>query len=186
MSRRMIVYWLIPAPPERELFHRIISILAQQLDAPRFEPHVTLFSTENDVRLVNRILRTISAEPVRLMLTRTQFSSEYTKTLFARFRPSDALNEFAAGMQIAAGKRRAKLGDPHLSLCYKRLSAATKKKLAQLIQVPLRDVLFDRVYAVRCSVPTRRAADVKAWEIIARRKMKSGPVGLRPLNFKAR
>src|SRR4051794_11077519 len=187
MSRRAtIVYWLVPAQPERELFHGIISILAQQLDAPRFEPHVTLFSTENDVRLMNRVLREVTAEPVRLTLNGIRFSSAYTKTLFARFRPSDVLNELVAGMQNAAGKRRGKVNDPHLSLCYKRLSAVTKKKLAQFIRVPLREVFFDTVYAVRCSAPTRTAADVEAWKIIARRKMKSGLPGVRRTSFTAR
>ena len=186
MSRRRIVYWLVPAKPERELFHGIISILAQQLEGPRFEPHVTLFSTGNDLRSVSRVLATMKARPVRLTLTGIHSSSKYSKTLFARFRPSVTLNEIAAGLQTAAGERRTKVGDPHLSLCYKRLSTAMKKKLAQLIRVPLRDVLFDTVYAVRCSAPTRTAADVHAWEVIARRKMKSGRADVRRPNFTAR
>src|SRR4051794_25589450 len=186
MKQRAIIFWLVPAQPERELFHGIISILAQQLHAPQFEPHVTLFSTTNDVRLVNRVLRTIKAEPIRLTLNGIRFSSEYTKTLFARFRPSDDLDEFVAAMQTVAGKPCAKVADPHLSLCYKHLSDATKKKVAQLIRVPLRDVVFDTVYAVRCSSRTRTAADVKAWEIIARRKMRSPRRGLRRPTFIAR
>lgn len=186
MPRRAIVFWLVPAQPERELFHGIISILARQLDAPAFEPHVTLFSTENDVRLVNRIFRTIKAEPIRLTLNGIRFSSAYTKTLFARFRPSEELNEFVAAMQTAGGKRPAKVADPHLSLCYKHLSVATERKLAQLIRVPLRDVLFDTIYAVRCSSATRKATDVETWEIIARRKMRSARRGLRRPSFIAR
>jgi hypothetical protein len=186
MARRAIVFWLVPAQPERELFHGIISILARQLDAPQFQPHLTLFSTENDVRLVNRVLRTVNVEPMRLTLNGIRFSPQYTKTLFARFRPSEELNELVGTMQTAGGKRRAKVADPHLSLCYKRLSAATKTKLAQLIRVPLRDVLFDTIYAVRGSVPTRTAADVAAWEIIAQRKMRSARPRLRPPSFIAR
>src|SRR5690242_4917473 len=128
MSQRRIVYWLIPAQPERELFHAIISILSQQLDGPRFEPHVTLFSSANDSRLASRILAKVKAEPLRLTLAGIRSSSTYTKTLFAHFRPSDRLNKFAVALQTASGQRAAKIGDPHLSLCYKRLSPVTKKK----------------------------------------------------------
>jgi len=186
MTQRAIVFWLVPAQPERELFHGIISILAQQLDAPPFAPHVTLFSIGSDVRLVNRVLKTIKREPLRLTLNGVRFSSQYTKTLFAQFRPSEELNELVAVMQNAGGKRTAKITDPHLSLCYKNLSAATKKRLSQLIRVPLRDVLFDTVYAVRCSASTRTAADVASWEIIARRRMSSAPSRLRRPSFIAR
>ena len=172
MSRRRIVYWLVPAHPERELFRAIIAILAQQLQSPRFEPHLTLCSTSNDSRSPS-VLGKVTGEPLRLTLTGIRWSSKYTKTLFARFRPSAQLNEFAGSLQVAAGQRKATIRDPHLSLCYKRLTPTMKKKLAQLIRLPLRDVLFDTVCAVRCSVPTRSAADVEAWKIIARRRLKS-------------
>jgi hypothetical protein len=36
-----IVYWLLPAKPERELFCTIIRIFCRELRAPNFEPHLT-------------------------------------------------------------------------------------------------------------------------------------------------
>ena len=173
MKKRVIVYWLIPAQPERELFRRIIRILAQELKAPPFEPHLTLFATENNLRSVDEVRARMKMEPIRLKLAGIYYSAAYTKTLFARFRQSEQLNALAARLQSSIGKRAARIADPHLSLCYKRLGVATKREIAKMLRLPLRDVLFDAVYAARCASPTRTAADVEAWEILARMKMSS-------------
>ena len=49
-----IVYWLMPAKSERELFRQLIRILAKEFDAPHFEPHLTLFATRKAQRLLHR------------------------------------------------------------------------------------------------------------------------------------
>lgn len=166
-----VAYWLVPARAERELFSTIIRILAEELDAPRFEPHLTLFSTTQDYKSAAKRLKEFNAGPLSLPIRDVQFSATFTKTLFVRFRPSAALNRFVSLMQRNAGEPLKKVADPHLSLCYKKLPAKSKRELASAIKLPLRAVLFDCVRAVVCPMPTRSAAEVRAWRAIARKRL---------------
>ena len=56
---------------------------------------------------------------------------------------------------------------PHLSLLYKNLAAATRRELAASINLPLSEVTFDAIKAVRCVSPTKSGADVEAWHVVA-------------------
>ena len=56
---------------------------------------------------------------------------------------------------------------PHLSLLYKNLLVAIRNELAASINVPLSEVTFDAIKAVRCVSPTESGADVEAWRVVA-------------------
>ena len=56
---------------------------------------------------------------------------------------------------------------PHLSLLYKKLTAATRREVAASINVALSEVSFDAIKAVRCVSPTQSGADVEAWRVVA-------------------
>ena len=57
--------------------------------------------------------------------------------------------------------------EPHLSLLYKKMETATRRELAASIYVPLSEVTFDAIKAVRCLSPTQSRADVEAWRVVA-------------------
>jgi hypothetical protein len=54
-----------------------------------------------------------------------------------------------------------------LSLLYKNLTAATRRELAASINIPLSEVTFDAIKAVRCVSPTQSRSDVEAWQVVA-------------------
>src|ERR1035437_8382517 len=156
MSRAVLVYRLSPAKAERELFQSLIKVLAQELDAPLFEPHLTLFSVSPKAGSANSVLKQTKAEPLKLRVRDVQFSPQFTKTSLVRFVRFAALDRLDATLQRKSGARLSPVKDPHLSLCYKKLPAATKKRLAAMIQLPVREVVFDTLTAVRCTMPTDR------------------------------
>lgn len=41
-----VAFWLVPARQEASFLAQIIQALATQYEAPLFEPHVTIFSTD--------------------------------------------------------------------------------------------------------------------------------------------
>lgn len=165
-GKSAVVYWLTPARAERELFCSIIRILSGELDAPLFEPHLTLFSISQDRQLARKRLREVDASSLSLSVRDVQFSAAFTKTIFVRFGPSAALNRLVSIMQRSAGKPLRKISEPHLSLCYKKLPMKSKRELVSAIKLPLREVVFDCVKAVVCPMPSRTADDVKAWQVI--------------------
>jgi hypothetical protein len=172
-KKSAVIYWLMPARAERALFSSIIRILSEELDAPLFDPHLTLFSVAQERSLARRALREIEARPFSLSIRDVQFSAAFTKTLFVRFRPSAALHQLVSVLQGRAGQPLKKISDPHLSLCYKKLPTKTKRELASAIKLPLREVRFDSVRAVVCPMPTRTAADIEAWQVIERKRLSS-------------
>jgi 2'-5' RNA ligase len=173
MKKRAIVYWLLPAKNERELFCEIVRILCRELNAPNFEPHLTLFVSKETGQSPKRILQEFKSLPIRLRVRGVAFSPKYTKTLFVRFKSSNALKKLTVDLGKALKTRATVPSDPHLSLLYKkRISAATEKELAATLKLPFREVVFDSVAAVRLTLPVRTRADVKVWRIVARKSLR--------------
>jgi 2'-5' RNA ligase len=173
MKKTAIVYWLVPAEPERELLREIIRILAKQYRAPRFEPHLTLFAVPQDRQPPATALRQIKAAAIRLKIRGVSYSAKFTKTLFVGFQSNGAFEKLAIDLTRIAGVRAKVPTDPHLSLLYKKIPAATRKQLASALKLPIREVVFDSIKVVRCAFPTQTAADVAAWRPVAKRKLAS-------------
>jgi 2'-5' RNA ligase len=172
MKKTVTVYWLLPAKPERDLFCEVVRILREEFRAPNFEPHLTLFSASKDRQSPKKVLKQISMRPIRLTTRGAGFSSEFTKTLFVRFKSSDSLRKLAADLSRAAQSRAKGPIDPHVSLLYKKLPRATKKELAAVMRLPFRSVVFDSIAAVRCVSPSRTKGDVDGWKILAKRSLR--------------
>jgi 2'-5' RNA ligase len=165
MKKRVTVYWLIPAKPEYDLFRDIIRILSQQFDAPRFEPHLTLCQAE-DRQSPRIMLRQIQAAPIRLPIRGVHNSANFAQTLFVKFTPNKSLQRLVK--ELGGSKS---IQNPHVSLLYKKLPPSTRRDLAAAIKMPFREVIFDQVKAVSCVTPTETQRDVKAWRVIATKRL---------------
>jgi putative hydrolase of the HAD superfamily len=170
-NRTMIVYWLVPAEPARELLREIIGILAKQFDAPRFEPHLTVFATAGAGKSPRRVLKRISARPIRLSVRGIGVSSEFKKTLFVRLASSRAFEKLVIDLARATKSRAKRVQDPHVSLLYKELPAPVKRELALTIKLPFRGIAFDSIKAIRSVSPIKARPDVEAWRVLARKSL---------------
>ena len=171
MKKTATVYWLLLAKPERDLFCEVVRILRKEFRAPNFEPHLTLFSASKDQESPKTILKQISMRPIRLTTRGVGFSPKFTKTLFVRFKSSDALRRLVGDLGRATKSRAKAPGDPHVSLLYTKLPRAAKKQLAAVMKLPFRSVVFDSIAVVRCPSPSRTKADVDAWKILAKKSL---------------
>ena len=113
MKKVATAYWLLPAKPQRELFCEVVRILCHELKAPNFEPHLTLFVSKENRQGPKQILRQIKSAPIRLRIRNVTCSSEYTKTLFVRFKPSSALKKLTMDLGRAAKTRAARTTEAH-------------------------------------------------------------------------
>lgn len=166
----VIAYWLTPARPEADLFAEMIRILADQLGAVPFEPHLSICVTP-DSKAANDIVKQGSVSRIRLRIKGLSFSDAFTKTLFVRFERNAALDELNAKLRRAAKAPQEILRDPHLSLLYKDLSTPLKRGLASMIRLPFSEVTFDAIKAIRCHSPMTVPADVKSWRTVAAKKL---------------
>jgi 2'-5' RNA ligase len=173
MKKTAMVYWLLPAKPERELFCEVIRILRKGFRGPNFEPHLTLFVTTKDRQPASKVLRQIRSRPIRLELRGVAHSPKFTKTLFARFKSNPALRKLVTELGRATTSSPKSPADPHVSLLYKKMPRGIRKELAAAIKLPVRNVRFDSIAAVRLSLPIRTGADVESWRIVVSRKLRS-------------
>jgi hypothetical protein len=165
----VIAYWLIPSEPAHSICYQIINDLAGRCDAPVFEPHVTIYvgadrvdAAKNALEAAARKCKLIELTPVRI-----DQSDEFIKTLFVQFAVNAELRKINGIIRDAANDSLQYELKPHLSLLYKNLAAATRCELAASIDVPLFEVTFDAIKAVRCVSPAESSADVEAWRVIA-------------------
>jgi 2'-5' RNA ligase len=166
-----IVYWLVPAKPERELFRELIRVLAEQFEAPRFEPHLTLIAIADDGRAPREILRQIHAPPIHLGVRGIGSSSRFTKTLFVRFESSKSLGKLVVDLGRELRKRTKSVRDPHVSLLYKKLPRRVKRELVSTIKLPFEEVTFDFIQGVHSGLPIRDGGDVEAWKVVAKKRL---------------
>lgn len=156
----------MPARPEIELFRGLIRILAKQLDAPVFEPHLTL-GLATDLVSAKKALARVKTAPIHLKLHEVDFSSEFRRTLFMRLAPNAALEKLIVDLTGTAKPPH----DLHVSLLYKNLQPQAKQELAATIRLPFREVVFDSIRIVRCAAPTKTRRDVEAWKPLAAKKL---------------
>jgi len=94
-------------------------------------------------------------------------SDEFTKTLFVDFPVSAELRNINGIIREAANDSSHYQLKPHLSLLYQNLAAPTRRELTASINVPLFEVTFNAIKAVRSVSPTESGADVEAWHVVA-------------------
>jgi hypothetical protein len=169
-KKMLVAYWLTLARPERDLFVEMIRILAAELGAVPFEPHLTICVVPN-TKTARDVVRQISISPIRLRIKGVSVSSKFTKTLFVRFERNAALDKLDARLRRAGKVPKGVLRDPHVSLLYQRLPMSAKRQLASGIRLPFKEVLFDSIKAVRCNLPMETPADVKSWRTVATKKL---------------
>jgi 2'-5' RNA ligase len=167
--KSVIAYWLIPSEPAHSFFQRIISDLARRYEAPVFEPHMTIHvgadradAAKNALGHAARKCKLIRVTPLG-----TDQSDEFIKMLFVQFAISAELRKTNDIIRAAANDSLQYELNPHLSLLYKNLAATARRELAASISIPLSEVTFDAVKAVRCISPTQSRADVEAWHVVA-------------------
>ena len=162
----------MPARPERELFTDLIRILATELKAPRFEPHLTIFSALPSRKSPKNLLAKLKAAPVHLHVKGIGVSPHYPKTLFVRLDSNKTFQRFVAELRRATKTRGKTPTDPHISLVYKkRLPAKALRELAKAVKLPFSHVVFKSVAAVRSVSPIETRADVEGWRVIATKSL---------------
>jgi 2'-5' RNA ligase len=158
----------MPSEPACCSFQGIVNDLAGRYDAPLFEPHVTIYVGADRADAASRALARAAHECTRITLnpTRIDQSEQFTKTLFVGFAMTAELRRLNELIRNAAHDSLHYELKPHLSLLYKKMAAEGRRNLAASIKVPLLEVTFGAIKAVRCISPTQSRADVEAWHVM--------------------
>ena len=169
-----IAFWLVPAPEEAGFLAQIIQVLATQYEAPLFEPHVTIFST--DAALLGSpeaVLKTAVEKVYAFPLTVAgcSYTSEFNKTFFIQFRPSERLTMITERLRTQTSGPSDYRLDPHLSLLYQHISEEEKRRLVEIVRIPKTELLFGEVAAIAHGGAMRQGTDVAGWRECSRIKL---------------
>ena len=150
MKSRHVSYWLIPVKQDGDVLQAIIDALAARFEAPSFPAHLTLFAGPSTLdREPRHLIESLPAElvPKLLTVTNAETSDHFTMTLFLRFEPNHQLVTLHERIKSNAPPCNYCL-DPHLSLLYADLPLSAKKSLTDELNLPLKEIRFDRIRAV--------------------------------------
>lgn len=172
-GNEIVTYWLIPADPARTHLASVIRHLARRLDAPIFEPHVTIYVTAADEENPGEVLAQLAKGrgPYRLQIHGLDSSDKFTKTLFVEFDPHSGLARFSEELRRASATQNDYQLNPHLSLLYKKMDEATKSELVSEITLPFSEIVFDSVQAVISPAKIESRAQVESWRTVAIRHL---------------
>jgi hypothetical protein len=170
---KLVTYWLIPADPARSWFGSLIGDLARRLDAPVFEPHVTLYTAqvanESPSAVLEKAVGNLGS--IRLSILGLDCSDEFTKTLFVQFQPDAVLAQLHKKLRSASASPLDYELNPHLSLVYKPMPREKKNEIMNSISVPFAEVGFDLVKAVIIPARVESREDVESWRTVAARPL---------------
>ena len=145
-----LMTWLTPAAgPTRDELTATIGRLAAELDAPRFQPHVTLLVTLGTARdAAARTLTSLVAEvpPLKLTFTTIGYDESYFRSLYLHAAPSAQFQALQEAGQRAFALGRLPPSPHHLSLLYSDLTEGHKRPIIDNLSVALPlTVCFDAV-----------------------------------------
>ncbi len=128
---------------------------------------MTVFcSPSNDAAARDLVLQIArQTPPCELIAERLDHTASFTKTLFAQFRESAALRRIFEKAK-AGSPQSSYILNPHLSLLYKTLPAATRQELCQTTDAPMGSYLFDRIAMIETELPIEEDGPVRRWRLV--------------------
>ena len=161
MPDEIVSYWCLPCAADFARFSAVIRQLAAAQGAPVFEPHLTLGSLAeaSDMAGIAESLSGLSLDPVEIDGTEA-----FTTSLFVRFAATPALLTARERMARLPGGEAGRTFDPHVSLCYgpPPSGSGIREDVQALLRSPVR---FDRLAALRVTLPVSTHQQVKEWRI---------------------
>ena len=166
----------MPAPPYHRNLATTIESLARELNAPRFEPHVTVYAGAHAVDDDVELLLTQAAEgigPMDLRITAVGTSPELFKSLYFEFEPDPKAERLCRVFRTGLKPAFDYVLKPHLSLLYKQLPSATRTALARRFDLVGQRITFNQIAAVRPGLGRHDWLDIERWDVWLRKDLGS-------------
>lgn len=165
---RKLTYWLLPTEDFRIPLQEIINRLADEFQAPRFAPHITLHSDNAPVdEAITRFSQAVAdVKALTLPVTGVRNSAVLTRTLFIEFAVTPRLQGMHDSLLKPAQQAAPQGFYPHLSLLYQTLDEETRRQLCERLILPFDAITFDVMRIVSIPARINRTADVAGWETV--------------------
>ncbi len=162
-----VAFWLVPHCRERAALQSLINDLARQFSAPEFVPHVTVYScrrTPGQRELAVMAALAENRRPVVMRPTELACSGRLTQALFASLAEHPALDGLSRALHAGVPLPSDYQLNPHLSLLYQKLAAATRDSLVRETSLCLSEIRFDSLWAVAIPEQLTTLEDLYDWQ----------------------
>jgi 2'-5' RNA ligase len=172
-----VAIWLVPGQPERAVLQHLIAGLAARFSAPRFIPHVTVYSCRRS-SLQKELAATVAlarqSPPPVLCTEGLVFGDRLTRACVVRLGADPALHRLRKSLHESLPQTPEEGFEPHLSLLYQLLTTADRATLAEEIRLPFREIVFDQIWAVAIPETLDTTENLSGWQPLLSCRLDSG------------
>jgi Cyclic phosphodiesterase-like protein len=163
----MISIWLTPTSNDRSELSAVIDDLAVAFDAPIFEPHVTIATSDATAVVITDALRTTTKgiQAIRLNAAKVGFSRNLTNGLYISMDASDQFRSLVYAIHQSHPSLNFRDTEPRLSLLYRVGTEAWKRQIAQSLDFSNRTYEFDTIKVVQMHDSIENGSDVTDWNV---------------------
>ena len=134
----MHAIWLTFSKNDRNYLKKIIDEISEKHNAPKFEPHITVYGLVNlEMSLIDNIVGEIGSTHNSFSVKKSKIlqSDELWKTVFIELKINNQLESIHENLKKHFGKISKYEFKPHISLIYKILSIEDKIKIIKELDI---------------------------------------------------
>jgi len=168
-----VSFWLVLAEADQLQWAPLINQLADEFNAPRFAPHITLLATQLAHDESPRQIMTTAAQgisPITFKSRTLEHGPEFFKSVFIQLNNEQIVPLNAALLGACRHPSNYQV-DAHMSILYQRLSAEQRLSLISSLQLPPGPIHFDSLVTVVPGVGQTNFDDVRKWQCAAKIKL---------------
>lgn len=167
-TQPLVSTWLIPIEKDRNLLSAKMNELSDHYDAPKFMPHITLYSSHVPKKKVDQAKNLVSLQakllkPLSLTVSTIKHSNFLSKSFYAEFKKDHTLDKLHTSFRKIFEKYGDYTFNPHLSLRYKILDSQANERIIKRLQIP-RTIIFDTL-GVLVYKDKQEQLNIPGWEV---------------------
>ncbi len=158
----MYAIWLTFSKTDSEYLKNIINTLSKKYEAPRFEPHITVYGlVDLEINFIEKIVKNIIQNSNSFLIEKSQIlqSKELWKTVYIELKVNNQIEIIYNNLKKHFEKIAKYQLNPHISLIYKILPKEEKLKIINGLNIKNNFMVKDLV--VQEFFP-----DVEKWKIV--------------------
>jgi len=134
----MYAIWLTFAKDDREYLRKIINEISKKYNAPKFEPHITVYGLiDSKISHIEKIIKEISNNYNSFVVKKSEIlqSENLWKTVYIELKTNNELDLIHKNLKNHFENISKYEFNPHISLIYKILSIKEKTKIVDKLNI---------------------------------------------------
>jgi len=158
----MHAIWLTFSKNDRDYLKKIMDELAEKYQAPKFEPHITVYGlVDSEMSLIESIAKETTLNHNSFLVEKSEIlqSEELWKTVYVELKMNNQLESIHKNLKKHFEKIAKYEFNPHLSLIYKILPIEEKIKI-------INELYIKNEFIVNKLVVQKFFPEVEKWKIV--------------------